>query len=60
MSSLFVGLSGGRNVSDSLHGAPGATHPLWLGALLDSGQPLPQPFRSQSSLLGLPVSNDTL
>lgn len=56
----FAGLSGGCDISDSLHGAPGAAHPLWMGALLDSGQPLPQPFCSQPSLPGLPVSDTTL
>lgn len=59
VSPLFAGLSGGCDVSDSLHGAPGAAHPLWMGALLDSGQPLPQPLCAQSSLPGLPVSNNT-
>lgn len=60
VSSPFAGLSGGCNISDSLHGAPGAAHPLWMGALLDFGQPLPEPFCSQPSLPGLPVSDTTL
>lgn len=60
VSSPFAGLSGGCNISDALHGAPGAAHPMWMGALLDSGQPLPQPFCSQPSLPGLPVSDSTL
>lgn len=58
--SLFAGLSGGCNITDLLHGAPGATHPLWMGALLDSGQPLPQPFCSQPSFPRLPVSDTPL
>lgn len=58
--SPFAGLSGGCNITDALHGASGAAHPLWMGALLDSGQPLPQPFCSQPSLPGLPVSDTTL
>lgn len=60
VSSLFAGLSGGCDIRDSLPGAPGAAHPLWMGALLDFGQPLPQPFCSQPSLPRLPVSDTTL
>jgi len=60
VSSPFAGLSGGCDISGSLHGAPGAAHPLWVGALLDFGQPLPQPLCSQPALPGLSVSDTTL